>query len=342
MASSSSAHFSSSSRPVMLSAVPSSVATTVGVRLDRVELLLLVSSALSSLGCVDTVRALRRETGITSEQRAVERVRAAILAGEWQQASHKCHKLLLAGEQAGVRERRGRADVVSRVSAILHAGRFLDQLLAAIDSQQPPVEALTTLTQHIAAAHNGVDGSEVEVEADSGDSGSQYAPVSFVDLCDRWLPSGYSSSLPPPSSRVASVSRPPRLSSLLCVLSSLLLCCSAGELSMRSGCDAPGRAWRPLLADRIIECLPRASPVPHNQLANMLALAALSASQQQQQQYQQQHPHQHSQLQQHALHPQPTASGSVEVEVSLLAAPPQSMSERRIQPRTSPACRPAI
>lgn len=327
----------SPSRPsgAAASSTSSVIHTSVGVRLDRAELLLLVSSALSSLGCVETVRALRRETGITSEQRAVERVRAAVLAGEWQQASNKCHKLLMV---EGSRQGRQRQQVVtSRVSAMLHAGRFLDQLHAAVESQQPPVEALTTLTQHIATLQltrqTGQDGREAGVEDSDSDSGGSDSkadePVSFVELCDRWLPSASSSSSP-------STARLPRLSSLLCVLSSLLLCCSVGELSLRSGCDVSSRAWRPLLADRIIDCLPRASAVPHNQLANMLAIAAITASHHSQhsQQQQQTHQHQHSQLQQYASHLQPAATDIGGVDVSLLAAPAQSMSVRSTAPPT--------
>ena len=317
------------------------VHTSVGVRLDRAELLLLLSSALSSLGCVETVRALRRETGVTSEQRAVERVRAAILAGDWQQANSKCDKLLLAvhntaggGAAAGGGRQHGRRQraLMGRVSAILHAGCFLDQLHAAIESQQPPVEALDTLTRHIATIRQGsgrveaaaaaVDaGSDIDGDADllsTQLAASDEAPLAFIDLCDRWLPSAS-----PSSSTAALRGRPPRLSSLLCVLSSLLLCCSAGELSRRSGCDVSTLAWRPLLADRVIECLPRASAVPHNQLANMLALAAITAAQQQQQHHQ--HPLQHSQLQQLLSHPQPAVTEKSAVDISLLAPTPQSM-----------------
>ena len=138
------ADLSSSASPPSSSFRASSVVpTSVGVRLDRSELLLLVSSALSSLGCVETVRALRRETGITSEQRAVERVRAAILAGEWQQAKLKCSKLLAGQAQPAEDRNKDRQQqqhyphssslnhATERVSTMLLAGRFLDQLHSA-------------------------------------------------------------------------------------------------------------------------------------------------------------------------------------------------------------------
>ena len=311
------------------------------MRLDRVELLLLLSSALSSLGCVDTVRALRRETGVTSEQRAVERVRAAILAGQWQQAKVKCDKLLRppntgnGGEEAAAdrahhqRPMSRQRALVERVTVLLQAGRFLDELHAAIDSQQSPVEALTTLTQHIAALPSEQHGGEDDRrDAEGDDSGSDAAaeldsnkqPASFLELCDRWLPCASRSS----SSAAVLPGRLPRLSSLLCVLSSLLLCISREELSLRSGCDVSSLGWRSLLADRIIDCLPRASAVPHNQLANMLAIAAVTASQQQQQQ-QHSNSHQHSQLQHYMAHPQPAVAENGAMDVSLLATPPQLM-----------------
>ena len=283
------------------------------MRLDRVELLLLLSSALSSLGCVDTVRALRRETGVTSEQRAVERVRAAILAGHWQHATSRCDKLLLHAEGPASGGHR-RVLLGRRVAALLHAGLFLDQLHAAIDTQQPPVEALLTLTQRIATLELQQRTNQQEEEEEEESS-----MASFVDLCGRWLPSSFT-----PSAL-------PRASSLLCVLSSLLLCTSVSELSRRSGCDASSRSWRALLADRLIECLPRASAVPHNQLVNMLAVAACASTPQQLQLGQQQlqlTPPTQLPSHYHSSHPQPAVPDGSAVDVSLLAAPPQRMSER--------------
>ena len=245
-----------SPRPPPPSPPPPYVTTPSGLRVSRVELLLLLSSTLRSLGCEAAVAALSAESGgsLSGAHGRVEALLQLVRAGEWKQARGQLRSLRV--PSLGRQQR-------LRLRLLLLSAAFLEQVEAALEQKRLPIEALLTLQQRVGPAQRTLERLQTSAAGNTPRASPSHASSSPTSLF-TWT-----------ALCAAALSSPVALSrgggcSVMERLSCYLLMSDVSELNRVSGWDGRRGRSRYELADLIAEWMPSDAAVAPKRLLSLI------------------------------------------------------------------------
>ena len=246
--------------------------TPSGLRVSRRELLLLLSSTLASLGCVDTVRQLKAETGVTHRQQAADDIADSIRDGDWSAAQQRLDGL-----------KQLPAVLRLRLQLLLLCQRYMEMLESALLAQQAAgtAAALLFLQRSVQPACSRLDRLTAARARQSQQRGRQrqregpsaaeqaavslqpsLSPTSWAAVCDTCL-----------SDTEAEREGGAASASIVSRLACCLLLQSLPQLYSSTQWEGQKGGSRQHLAERVLSRLPQSSSVPPSRLLSLLDCA---------------------------------------------------------------------